>query len=184
MAFRRVIRIQVMNRPWRALRAVELAPKETPIPAARAWSLVEREFLRPTQLSNLSTLWQAIATSGINAPSTTIRLAVIKEAFLSGHWVLLPPAAEAAAIAATPPVESLAEQLRVAKVVKTWIEIEVVDELGRPISGEPYDCMMPDGKIETGTLDSRGRVRFDGIDSGTCVFSLTGQDKDTWKKAS
>ena len=32
--------------------------------------------------------------------------------------------------------------------------------------------------------DSRGRVRFDGIDPGTCVFSLVDLDEETWAKAS
>jgi hypothetical protein len=43
--------------------------------------------------------------------------------------------------------------------------------------------MLPDGRIETGTLDSRGRVRFDGIDPGNCVFTLTDLDQETWAKA-
>ena len=38
-----------------------------------------------------------------------------------------------------------------------WIEIELVDEEGKPITGEPYKITLPDGKVADGTTDSKGR---------------------------
>jgi len=179
MSNKRVFHLQVMNRRYRAVRTTNLAANEVPIPAAQAGRLVERELLRPSDLSSLMELAQAMAGANRRA-----QLRAISRGLHSGAWALLPPVSEGPALVPRPRVESVAEQLRVAKVQKTWVEMEVVDDFGRPVPGQSYLCMMPDGKLETGTLDSRGRVRFDGIDPGTCVFSLVDLDEETWAKAS
>lgn len=140
--------------------------------------MVERELLRPADLHSLSEIAQAIGGN-----SGTARLRLICQALQAGSWVLLPPVTEGPALVYSRP-ESIADQLRTAKIQKTWVEMEVVDDFGKPMPGHSYLCMMPDGKVETGTLDSRGRVRFDGIDPGTCVFSLVELDEETWAKAS
>src|SRR5213593_5207616 len=42
---------------------------------------------------------------------------------------------------------------------KGWIEIELVDEDGNPVSGEQYRIMLPDGEtVAEGTLDEQGYV--------------------------
>lgn len=179
MSNKRVFYLQVMNRRYRAIRTADLAANEVPLPAAKAWRLVERELMRPSDLSSLMELAQAMAGANRRA-----QLRAICHGLQSGAWALLAPAAQGPALSLGSPMESVAEQLRAAKVRKTWVEMEVVDDLGRPVPGQSYLCMMPDGKMETGTLDSRGRVRFDGIDPGTCVFSLVDLDQETWAKAS
>lgn len=167
----------IANRRYRAIRAAQNDRREVPIPAARAAALIEREFLRPKDLSTLTDLWHAIAGARGASPA---RLRIIREAFLSGAWLLLPPAAPAPALPVSFDAEPASEQIRTAREVKTWIEMELVDDAGRPMSGREYLCMLPNGAIERGTLDARGRVRFENIDPGTCAFSILDLDQETW----
>ena len=181
MEKRRVYGIHILNRPYLVLRATDLHSGETPLSATRALNLIERELLHPSDLVGLTNLWRVIGQTGVGGPGA-IRTKVLREAFRSGTWLLLPSVSQASALESAP-VESVAEQLRVAKVVKTWVEMEVVDAQGKPLSGQAFVCMMPNGIIEQGNLDKRGRVRFEEIDPGECVFSLTGLDRETWERA-
>ena len=68
---------------------------------------------------------------------------------------------------------------------KHWIEIELVDEEGKPVPGEKYAITLPDGStVASGTTDENGRARVDGIDPGTCKVTFPNLDKDAWKAAS
>jgi len=68
------------------------------------------------------------------------------------------------------------------KKKKSWIEIELVDEEGNPVPGEPYKITLPDGRtIASGTLDDKGFARVDGIDPGTCKVTFPRLDKDAWE---
>jgi type VI secretion system secreted protein VgrG len=63
-----------------------------------------------------------------------------------------------------------------------WIEIELLDEEGQPIAGEPYRITLPDGTtVADGTLDEKGRARVDNIDPGTCKVTFPDLDKDGWE---
>ena len=65
---------------------------------------------------------------------------------------------------------------------KHWIEIELVDEAGKPVAGEPYQVTLPDGStVADGTLDEKGRARVEGIDPGTCKVTFPNLDKEAWK---
>ncbi len=64
----------------------------------------------------------------------------------------------------------------------TWIEIELVGEDNKPIAGEPYRVVTPEGTQATGTLDEKGFARIDYIQPGTCKVSFPNLDKDAWKK--
>ncbi len=67
---------------------------------------------------------------------------------------------------------------------KTWIEIELVDEDGKPVPGEPYEVTLPDGtQVAKGTLDQNGFKRIEGIDPGTCKITFPRLDKDAWERA-
>jgi type VI secretion system secreted protein VgrG len=70
------------------------------------------------------------------------------------------------------------------KKKKSWIEIQLNDEDGNPIPGEPYKITLPDGTtIADGTLDNKGFARVDNIDPGTCQVTFPNLDKDAWEPA-
>jgi type VI secretion system secreted protein VgrG len=64
-----------------------------------------------------------------------------------------------------------------------YIEIELLDDQGKPVPGEAYTIVLPDGSASSGTLDEKGRARIDGIDPGTCKVTFPGYHKDDWKRS-
>jgi len=70
------------------------------------------------------------------------------------------------------------------KTKKSWIEIQLNDEDGNPVPGEPYKITLPDGStIADGTLDDKGFARVDNIDPGTCQVTFPNLDKEAWDPA-
>ena len=66
---------------------------------------------------------------------------------------------------------------------KSWIEIKLVDEEGKPIPGERYRVTLADGEtVAEGTLDEKGFARVDGIEPGSCKITFPALDKDSWKR--
>lgn len=64
---------------------------------------------------------------------------------------------------------------------KHWIEIELFDEDGNPVPGEPYRITLPDGtNVASGTLDDKDWARVDHIDPGTCRVTFPNRDKQVW----
>lgn len=68
------------------------------------------------------------------------------------------------------------------KKKKSWIEIELKDDDGNPVAGEPYRVEVPDGSLAEGTLDEKGFARVEGIDPGNCVVSFPRRDEEVVKK--
>lgn len=67
-------------------------------------------------------------------------------------------------------------------VETAWIEIEMVDESDGPVAGERYEIEMPDGRVATGTLNSLGWARVEGIEKGaTCRIRFPKLDKDCFE---
>jgi hypothetical protein len=66
---------------------------------------------------------------------------------------------------------------------KTWIEIELVDEQGKPVPKQRYRIELPDGSFRDGVLDSSGRVRFDGLEPGQCEICFPEIDANEWQAA-
>jgi len=66
---------------------------------------------------------------------------------------------------------------------KTWIEIELVDESGRPVPDERFAMELTDGSRKEGRLDGSGRARVDGIDPGTCEVWFPDRDASEWRLA-
>jgi len=163
-----------------AVRSASLPAGESPLSPLAAWKIIERLIVRPLRLQELTALAQAIRPSyGSSAGFIDCRL--LQHAFLSGNWSLIfrPRIASAADF---PKNEPVAEQIRTAKVIKTWVEMEVVDERGRPFPNQAYLCMLPDGTLREGETDAQGRVRFDGIDPGNCAFSFTKLSPERWRR--
>ncbi len=65
----------------------------------------------------------------------------------------------------------------------SWIELELKDEDGVAVVGEPYEVKLPDGSVAPGTTDERGVARIEGFKPGTCEVKFPRMDKSEWKKA-
>jgi len=65
---------------------------------------------------------------------------------------------------------------------KFWIEIELVDEEGQPMAGEAYEVTVPDGSVQTGSLDDKGFAHIANIDSGNCQVTFPNLDQDAWEE--
>ncbi|MBS1812079.1 MAG: type VI secretion system tip protein VgrG [Acidobacteria bacterium] len=70
------------------------------------------------------------------------------------------------------------------KEKKSKIEIEVVNEDGKPVPGLRYRVTLPDGQtLAEGTLDEKGYALVAGIDPGSCKVTFPDLDKEAWTKA-
>jgi hypothetical protein len=181
LASRRTIVISTTTGRYLALQASELRPDESPLAADKACQILERLLLRPSELAQLFSLGRAIGLGSPGSPGA-VNARALRHAFGAGAWVLVPQAAHASQVEPRA-LESAAEQVKVAKELKTWVEMEVVDDDGRPMAGEAFTCMLPDGTIHQGSLDKNGRVRFDAIDPGNCAFSLPSLHGPDWRRA-
>lgn len=66
---------------------------------------------------------------------------------------------------------------------RTWIEIELLGDDGRPVVEERYRIKLTDGSIRVGRLDNRGRARFDELDPGVCVVWFPDLSGEVWGTA-
>ena len=65
----------------------------------------------------------------------------------------------------------------------SWIEIELLDDAGDPVSGARYRVTLPDGTADEGTLDAKGFARVDGFAPGECKVEFPDFDGREWKPA-
>jgi len=77
--------------------------------------------------------------------------------------------------------EAEAEAAAAQEEEATWLEIELLDDEGKPVPGEQYQVALPDGTIRAGRLDADGRARIEGLDPGTCKVSFPNLDERSWK---
>jgi hypothetical protein len=64
------------------------------------------------------------------------------------------------------------ELLEMPKAVGDWIELELQDEAGNPLAGEPFICHFHDGKKHEGNLDKNGFVRIEQASPGSVVVTF------------
>jgi hypothetical protein len=62
-----------------------------------------------------------------------------------------------------------------------WIEIELLDDDGKPVAAELYYVELPDGSQLSGRTDGQGRARVDGVDPGTAKVSFPDLDKKMYE---
>lgn len=64
-----------------------------------------------------------------------------------------------------------------------WIEIQLVDEAGEPVSDEAYVITTVDNADHKGTTDESGFGRLDGIVAGQCKVCFPDLDEKLWSKS-
>lgn len=62
-----------------------------------------------------------------------------------------------------------------------WIEILLVDEMGKGIPGQRYLIVTPDGQQRRGFTDSLGSARITRIAAGNCKVSFPDLDARAWE---
>ena len=65
----------------------------------------------------------------------------------------------------------------------TWIEVWLVDADDVPVAGASYRIQLSDGSCVEGSLDDKGKARFEGIPAGTCIVSFPEIHKTEWQPA-
>ena len=65
----------------------------------------------------------------------------------------------------------------------TWIEVQLLDENGKPVPNAKYQVELSDGSTRSGTLNQQGSVRFEDIDPGDCQVSFPEIDANEWNPA-
>jgi len=63
-----------------------------------------------------------------------------------------------------------------------YIEVELKDDAGTPVVGEPCEITLPDGKKVTRSTDKNGLIRVNKIDAGNCKIRWTQLDQDAISK--
>ncbi|EDM74399.1 hypothetical protein PPSIR1_17085 [Plesiocystis pacifica SIR-1] len=64
------------------------------------------------------------------------------------------------------------------------VVIELVDAEDNPVPFEPYRIKLPDGRVQTRSLDKHGRDRITGIaESGSCMVCFHERDAAVWAPA-
>jgi uncharacterized Zn-binding protein involved in type VI secretion len=64
-----------------------------------------------------------------------------------------------------------------------FIELELVDEQGRPMANERYLVTASDGGVRAGRLDSKGFARIEGVAPGTCKVQFPDRHAGDWGRA-
>ena len=64
---------------------------------------------------------------------------------------------------------------------KHWVEVSLVDQDGNPVADANYEITVPGGSTITGTLNSKGAARVEGIDPGNCKITFPDYDQDGCK---
>ncbi len=64
---------------------------------------------------------------------------------------------------------------------RSWIEVEVVDDGGKPLRGERVQIKDAEGKTRELFTDEKGIVRMDDIAPGSADITMPHLDQDLWK---
>lgn len=87
--------------------------------------------------------------------------------------------------AATTPLQdeeaAKAEQAPPPPEEKHFIEIELVDDEGKPVANERWFVELPDGSTKSGSTNANGYARIDGVDPGTAKVSFPDMDKASYE---
>jgi hypothetical protein len=165
-----------------------------------------KEFLRPLLANpgNLAAVRNALASehAGIGAPAWNdaellehLAGRLVSEGLLvvscaDSYLASLQGTFQASAAAASPPPattplqdEQAAKEEKPAQEPEEqhWIEIELLDDEGKPVANELYYVELPDGSSLSGRTDAQGRARVEGVDPGTAKVSFPDLDKKMYE---
>jgi hypothetical protein len=59
-----------------------------------------------------------------------------------------------------------------------YVELELEDADGNPLSGATYEIAAPDGSVHKGTLGITGKVRVDRLPEGACEVTFPSMGKN------
>jgi hypothetical protein len=137
---------------------------------------------RTTLYDMHATLFGALATSAWGLGEEHLSLKpLLRRAFERQDLVALVPRRRSAQLPGQPtvpppppPPPPLA--------LKTFIEIVLVNQEGKPVGGEAFQIILPDGSGQRGSLDRAGFARLDGLEPGVCDVSFPNIDGREWGK--
>lgn len=144
---------------------------------------------RVKELANAMGIASRGPTSGlVPAGQTPPATLAVADALASGELLLFerdplssPPPRSAAA-----PEEPVGASARPATLgphesgvpVKAWVEVQLLNDAGEPISGEEYCIKDPDGAEHKGKTNAKGIARVTGVSPGNCEVTFPNVDKD------
>jgi hypothetical protein len=155
-----------------------------------------RDYLAPllADAQNLAAVREALAVipmDGDVADELARRL-------VDSSWLVVPcgdvafggfvaaSAADAAAAQTTPLEDEEAAAAEQQTAVQSdeihWIEIELLDDEGKPVAGELYFVELPDGSSISGRTGADGKARVENVDPGTAKVTFPDLDKDMYTK--
>ena len=65
----------------------------------------------------------------------------------------------------------------------TWVEIQLLDTGGKPVTGVAFEIKLADGTLKSGKTDELGGARFEQIVPGQCEVKFPELDGGDWKPA-
>lgn len=72
-----------------------------------------------------------------------------------------------------------------AQVDKHWIEVQLLDDAGKPVAEEPYILTLPNGRLRRGHLSKEGILRLENLrDAGNCKIRFPLRDEEVADVAS
>ncbi|HEX7832946.1 MAG TPA: carboxypeptidase-like regulatory domain-containing protein [Thermoanaerobaculia bacterium] len=142
------------------------------------------DFLRPflTNPLNISTVERAIGSIGDIAEELARRIVSegLQIVYCAERRSRSAPGVTAQPAQTTPLQDEQAAQTQPAATPDHFIEVELVDDSGKPVANEAYLIELPDGSQRTGRTDGAGRIRITGIDPGTAKISFPDLDKNAY----
>jgi len=64
-----------------------------------------------------------------------------------------------------------------------WLKIELVDEDGNAVVGEPYKIVACDGQIRKGTTGDKGTAKERELAGGDCQVSFPERERSAWGRS-
>lgn len=131
-----------------------------------------------------ATLFGALSTSawGLGEEQSSLRPLLLR-AFERQDLIVLAPRRQSVPLPLQPQIQPPSfPQRSQPQAPKTFIEIVLLDEGGKPVPGEAFQITLPDGRIQTGNLDRAGFARVDGLDPGVCDVRFPNIDGNEWGK--